>query len=384
MNEQNENNKKVVVTSLSQETINYLHKIDKEKLNPTFGQMTVKQLLREFDDQNYVVNHKYQRKPGQWSEYMNQLFLLTLLEQGIVQPLVLADMSLIDATHNKRELIDGQQRVHLMKKWANDEIRLPMYLPEDIRGKSRSELPPEVVEKIDGYNVMYMSIQPKNEDQIYTLYNRIQKGSTFTFGQDIKGHQGTFKQLVVNLSKHPFMKHATGVRDEWELQYAGYLYISILYENGIHDITTFHRNQLTEYLEVHANDEIPNEIFKACYERAELLQEIFEQHSLTDITAVDLIVLSSCLNKALTNYTRGVFLPAMGRAFKKYIEKIEEIQLFNRLHKEVNSPFDERYVHSIKNSPYYVPCQNHSLTRARRHTESFINLLWGEFEECLN
>lgn len=374
---------KVAVTRISDESLQYVERIKNEELRPAFISYPLNSLVNEFDKGYILVNHKYQRKPGQWNDYLNQLFLFTLFERAVVPPLVIADLRFISPEKRAHELIDGQQRYHLMKRWLTDDIKLPKYIPEDLGGgKVRSECPPETLELIDRYLVWVMQITPKNEDQIYKIYNRIQKGARFTFGQDIRGHQGTFKELVVELSKHPFISHLAKREEDWELQSAGYLYMSILYEEGISDVKSFQRDRLIQYLEEHADDEIPDFIYDNCLERADMLQKIFEEHEMDKIVNLQLISLSRCLNKAFQEYPKDTYLKAMGEAFEEYVTKLKECEIFLKLEKKPDSPFTEEYVEQIKLSPYYpvaIERKDISTKGISNHSE----LIWCEFERIM-
>lgn len=379
---------KVVVSEISEESLKYLSKLEKEEMYPTFGSKSVEQWHKDYLSGNFVVNHKYQRKPNQWSKYLKQLFLVTLFEHGIIPPLVIADLSLIDPTKRIFELIDGQQRVYLMELWYNDEIALPLYIPEDLGGgKVRSECPEVTREKIDKHMVWFMSVQPKTEEQIYNMYNRIQKGVRLTFGQDIRGHQGTFKGIVTELSKHAFIKYVSGREDDWELQTAGYLYLDLIHDDGVNKLKNFQRDNLTQFIEEHAEDEIQQWIYDACINRADTIQYICEYNGLYGLHNLQVISLSRCINKLFQKYpqkTQQKRIEQLSDGLKNYLAQLDECKMFIKLEKKPDNPFDERYTQKIKTSLYYpLALRKLGITESSSLLQDHVNLIWREFEKIL-
>ena len=382
---QRENTKNIKTTQISEESLAYLKKIENNKLTPFFGPKKLSDFVREYLNGEIIVNRKYQRKPNQWSEYLNQLFLVTLFEQGIVTPLVLANMSHLDPSSNLHELIDGQQRAELMVRWYQNDIKLPMYIPEELGGgKFRNECPNKTKELIDGYMVWFMFITPKNEDQIYSIYNRIQKGARFTFGQDLRGHQGTFKELIMYISKQPFINHMYGRDEDWELQTAGYLYMSVLYDENMYLSNNYERDTMIRYLEEHANDKIPDKIKTVINERVVIFNKIFEKYDLKHVVPLNMHVLSKCINKAIGEYTIPEFIEPLGQAFNIYLEKLNECKTFNKLELKQESPFTPEYVEQIKKSPYYpVALGKHAMNVGNPVKLSHEHLLWNEFKQLM-
>lgn len=382
MKKNNVEEKEVVTTSLSEESIDYLNRLKKEEITYTFGMKTVETWYNDLLNGNIVVNNKYQRKAYAWSRYLNQLFLFTLFEHGIVPPLVLADLSFIDKTKKYFEILDGQQRATLMKLWMENKIRLPRYLSEELGGgKTRDECPSETKERIDKYVVWYIHTIPKTEDQIYNIYNRIQKGKQLTFGQDIRGHQGKFKELITELSTHPFINYVRKGSEDWELQTAGYLYLDLIHDDGINKLTNFERESLTQYLEEHSEDEITKFVYDACINRADKIQKLCEMQDIRKLRNVQLIAVSRCLNKLFSDYSEA-YLNELGEALSVYYSKIEECLMFIKLDKKPETSFDENYSNKIKLSPYYALTLQ-QLRMLGGLAEKHTSLLWEEFEKVM-
>lgn len=178
----------------------------------------------------YVTRPPYQRKVV-WKP-QNQTALLDSVFRGYYIPRLVLRRVLVD-DGIKYEVIDGQQRIAVIQKFFNDEIRLPFSLRdvrEDLPYKTYSSLPDDAKAFIDHeqyeIDMIYQLEDPRDVDNqriVTGIFRRLQEGESLTnmeknharlnslvrnflvkYADDIGFDFGDYQPLDFNESKHEF------------------------------------------------------------------------------------------------------------------------------------------------------------------------------------
>lgn len=138
-----------------------------------------------------IIIPDYQRDAEQWDDRKESLFIESLLN-NLTTP---ALFFLYDADTNTSEVIDGQQRLNTIQKYANDQFRLNSdddinYLsPQSVHysGKRFSELPEKSQNVFWRYPLTIIFLPPGLElSTKLEIFRRINEGGTPLTAQDIR------------------------------------------------------------------------------------------------------------------------------------------------------------------------------------------------------
>ena len=138
-----------------------------------------------------IIIPDYQRDAEQWDDRKESLFIESLLN-NLTTP---ALFFLYDADTNTSEVVDGQQRLNTIRKYANDEFRLNAdddinYLsPQSVHysGKTFSQLPDKFQNVFWRYPLTIIFLPPGLElSTKLEIFRRINEGGTPLTAQDIR------------------------------------------------------------------------------------------------------------------------------------------------------------------------------------------------------
>jgi hypothetical protein len=145
---------------------------------------------------------QYQRT-GVWSDKNNQLLIDTILRGYDIPKIYLTSSTEKGFDH---EVIDGQQRLKAIWGFYNDEYALgeeSKNLPiGDFVGKKYSELPNDISDNLDLYELSIVIIDDTNNEEIRDLFLRLQEGKSLNPPEKRNAMTGNMRDFVADLTKH--------------------------------------------------------------------------------------------------------------------------------------------------------------------------------------
>ncbi|MEN6641402.1 MAG: DUF262 domain-containing protein [Armatimonadia bacterium] len=195
-----------------------------------FDKIQIRDFYEYADD--FVVRPPYQRK-NVWTTKKQQALLDSLIRRYYVPRIVIREVRLGEQDV-KKEIIDGQQRIHTVQRFFRDELPLPGTLKDvskELPHKRYSELPSPVRKFIDkelsfDVDIVKSIDNPKDRDHqstAATIFWRLQQGESLNFmeiahsllssltrnfvvkyADDISFDYVSYQPLDGNPTRHPF------------------------------------------------------------------------------------------------------------------------------------------------------------------------------------
>jgi hypothetical protein len=146
----------------------------------------------------------YQRGPV-WTVAQKQLLIDSILRDLDVPKLYLREVAEGDFVH---EVIDGQQRMRAVTEFRADRYPLAPEcdaIPEHrIAGRTYSELPDEVQDRFDQYELHFVILRDASQDEVEEMFLRLQNGTTLKAAEKRNAMPGRMGDFVRELTRHPF------------------------------------------------------------------------------------------------------------------------------------------------------------------------------------
>ncbi len=151
-----------------------------------FDSLTIKEIQDLYDKKQLVINQSYQRsyiwKPNQKEELVQ-----SILEYNPIGLLVL--------WRNKngvKEILDGQQRIQTILSFLKGKTATE-------NDKKFQDLTTNAKTKFEAYDIPYIELeQSLSEDEVSTIFIRLQEGTTLSNGEKIYAFRGNFRDTFVN------------------------------------------------------------------------------------------------------------------------------------------------------------------------------------------
>ena len=102
------------------------------------------------------------------------------------------------------EVVDGQQRLATIFEFFDNELFLPESAADQFGGAYYRDLPDELVDAFDDYEVAFDEIEEATEEEIKDFFQRLQEGLPLTSAEKLNSVHSKLRDYVVKLAKHPF------------------------------------------------------------------------------------------------------------------------------------------------------------------------------------
>ena len=149
-----------------------------------------------------VVNLEYQRGSGIWPRGASSYFIDTILEEYPFPKIYMYEFINKDERSVKREIVDGQQRINAIRRFADNKLVLGK--ESSYPGKKFQDLDDETHEKFFAYSVSVDVIRNAKRSEILQMFRRM-NAYTLPLNEAEKRHssfQGEFKWFVNNIADH--------------------------------------------------------------------------------------------------------------------------------------------------------------------------------------
>jgi 5-methylcytosine-specific restriction endonuclease McrA len=139
-----------------------------------------------------------------WSKSKKQLLMDSILRRYDIPKLYLRA---VDKPPYKYEVVDGQQRLHAIWKFCQDDFPLskecdPVH-GHIVADKRFSELPNDLVDDFQTYELSFVILEDTTEDEVEEMFTRLNNGETLTTAEKRNAMPGDMKDFVRELAFHP-------------------------------------------------------------------------------------------------------------------------------------------------------------------------------------
>lgn len=176
---------------------------------------SVESIFKGINRHRYNFSHYLQRRAGQWNRRQKSLLIDSFLRGYIIgTPLIAKD------TNGTLSIIDGVQRFSTIHEFLSDEFKLvgldPLptdgeeYL--DLNGKKFSELPEDLREKINDFQVTMDVLYEWTYEELVDMFERCNSGKPLTRAQKLTVIFGEdLSRWFEKMMDKPFFKNSLSV-----------------------------------------------------------------------------------------------------------------------------------------------------------------------------
>ena len=102
------------------------------------------------------------------------------------------------------EVVDGQQRLVTIYDFFDNQLRLPERTAKEFGGSYYKDLPDELVDAFDDYEIEFDEIGEATEEEIKDFFQRLQEGLPLTSAEKLNSVHSNLRDYMMELAKHPF------------------------------------------------------------------------------------------------------------------------------------------------------------------------------------
>lgn len=104
------------------------------------------------------------------------------------------------------DVVDGQQRMAAIFEFLDDELELADVAAAEYGGKIYSDLPPDVSDKIDDFEIDFDEIEDATDEELMEFFQRLQSGLQLNSSEKLNSVPGKLKTFCKSLADHPFFE----------------------------------------------------------------------------------------------------------------------------------------------------------------------------------
>lgn len=174
---------------------------------------TTKQVIKMVDNGTYCLTSAIQRRGGVWvmGSLKSSLLIHSILAGYVIPPLYIVredtgELNEKGRTAYKSIVIDGKQRITVVRSFVNNEWALDVETPNivldgqeiEIAGKKFEELPEEVQDEILSFNFNIYNLDECSDEEIEECFFRLNNGVVLTKGEQSKAKIGLATARFIN------------------------------------------------------------------------------------------------------------------------------------------------------------------------------------------
>jgi len=158
-------------------------------------------ILGMLERKELIVNKDYQRGTGFWPKNAMVYLIDTILNDFPVPKLYFYETVNIETRRTKMEIIDGQQRVSVIKAFANNEFRLTNF-SENFEGLNFEDLEDDQKRQFLGYPLQVDVVLQASPDEVLEMFRRMNSHTTPLNKQEQRHaeYNGEFKWFINRLA----------------------------------------------------------------------------------------------------------------------------------------------------------------------------------------
>ena len=148
------------------------------------------------------TNPDYQR-PSVWTKSQKQLLIDSILRDYDIPKIYLHKRE-----NNCYDVVDGQQRIRTIWEFYDNQFPLPKDADKvndiDVANKFYKDLDPDISDIIDSYNLDFVILDNRNEDEIREMFLRLQNGTSLKAQEKRNAIPSKMRDFVKKLATHNF------------------------------------------------------------------------------------------------------------------------------------------------------------------------------------
>ena len=184
------------------------------------------------DQKNYQVDRTYQRPEGVWSEEDKKYLIDTILKKD---PMPLFVFNKVGKTNY---IVDGQQRLHCIRQFVNNKIKLSgeLFEDEEYHNKTFKELDKKIKDEILDYDIKVHKMLNADDEKVRAVFSKLQRGKPLHLGEKINAMPGKIVETIREVSKHKVFKSNFSKDNNRFQHYETIVRLLMLSKNGIKDL----------------------------------------------------------------------------------------------------------------------------------------------------
>lgn len=161
----------------------------------------ISDLVQWYNNGELDLSPKYQRN-SVWNENAKAYLIDTIIRGLPIPPIFMRQRVDVYTRINKREIIDGQQRVRAILEYVEDRFPIKKSHNKDLGGKKYSELDEDIKSDILEFEIVTEIVNTKVDSQIYDMFARLNSNNYVLNKQEIRNakYWGDFKVFVYSLA----------------------------------------------------------------------------------------------------------------------------------------------------------------------------------------
>ncbi|WP_428044564.1 GmrSD restriction endonuclease domain-containing protein [Candidatus Avelusimicrobium fimicolum] len=168
--------------------------------------MKIKDFLLNYH--NFKVDLNYQRPPNAWSLQDKQCLIDSILADDPIP------MFFINEKGNKKYIVDGQQRLSVIKEFHDSKFKLSSkFSPKEIADKTFADLSTNQQQHFLNYNLTVQIIEG-NDEKIRSIFSRLQRGKPLSLGERLNALPGNIVSIMRKIAKHDFISKSLGINQD--------------------------------------------------------------------------------------------------------------------------------------------------------------------------
>ncbi|WP_294328389.1 DUF262 domain-containing protein [uncultured Sphingomonas sp.] len=112
------------------------------------------------------------------------------------------------------EVVDGQQRLATIFEFLSDELELTDDTAAQFGGKKYSELPDDVSDRVDDFEIDFDEIEDASDDELMEFFQRLQSGLQLNSSERLNAINSKLKTFCKKMSKHKFFTDKVAFDDK--------------------------------------------------------------------------------------------------------------------------------------------------------------------------
>lgn len=102
------------------------------------------------------------------------------------------------------EVVDGQQRLNTIFDFLDDQLELSDQTAVEFGGKTYSELPPEVSDLVDDFEIDFDEIDDATDEEIVEFFQRLQSGIQLNSTEKLNAIKSNLRDFCRKMASHDF------------------------------------------------------------------------------------------------------------------------------------------------------------------------------------
>lgn len=167
-------------------------------------------LIKSIEKNEIILDTSIQRKADQWDRKKKSLLILSAIQE-IVIPEIFAKEIKKETKNGKGkivfEILDGKQRLTVLKSFCDDEFKLDKSLPEEYANKKFSELDEDTQAKVKAAVITINVYQDITEEETEIIFCRLNNGQKLSNDNIYRAHMGQeFRTFIDEAINKPFFE----------------------------------------------------------------------------------------------------------------------------------------------------------------------------------